>query len=104
MLSIRLRRVGKKKQPLYRLIVLDKTKDPWGDYLENLGTYNPRVKPKQIAFKADRIKHWLLKGAQCTDTVWNLFLEQKIVEGEKRKTARISKKRKAKIAAKAKAA
>jgi len=101
MLSIRLRRVGKRKQPQYRLIVLDRAKDPWGDYLENLGTYNPRTKPKQIILKADRIKHWILKGAACTDTVWNLLLEQKIVEGEKRKTARISKKRKAKIAAKA---
>jgi len=101
MLSIRLRRGGKRKQPIYRLIVLDKSKDPWGDYLENLGTYNARTKPKQIAFKADRIKHWLVKGAQCTDTVWNLLLEQKIVEGEKRKTARISKKRRAKLAKKA---
>lgn len=101
MLSIRLRRVGKRKQPQYRLIVLDKAKDPWGDYLENLGTYNPRTKPKQIILKVDRIKHWILKGAGCTDTVWNLLLEQKVVEGEKRKTARISKKRKTKIAAKA---
>lgn len=92
MLSIRLSRVGKKHQPAYRLIVLDKKKDPWGDHLENLGFYNPMVKPKVAEFKAERIKHWLSKGAQPTDTVWNLLVDQKIVEGPKRKKHNLKKK------------
>ena len=93
MLHIRLSRTGKRKQPLYRLIVTEKSKDPWGTFLENLGTYNPRSVPPAIAFKADRIKEWISKGAQCSETVWNLLVDQKIVEGEKVKKVRLSMKR-----------
>jgi ribosomal protein S16 len=46
---------------------------------------------------AERVKHWISKGAQATDTVWNLFLDRKLVEGTKRKTVRMSTKRKAKL-------
>ena len=46
MLKIRMSRFGKKKQPIYRIIVSESSKDPWGDYLENLGTYNPKTKEK----------------------------------------------------------
>jgi small subunit ribosomal protein S16 len=97
MLHIRLRRVGKKKQPSYRLIVCEKSKDPWGDYLENLGTYNPRTSPSEINLKADRIKEWISKGAQCSDTVWNILVDQGVVEGGKHKTIELSKKRKEKV-------
>lgn len=97
MLHIRLRRIGKKKQPLYRMIVCEKTKDPWGDYLENLGTFNPRVHPAEVQIKADRIQEWISKGAQCSDTVWNLLIDQGVVKGEKRKTIEISTRRKAKL-------
>ncbi len=85
MLSIRLSRTGKKHQPTYRLIVVDKRRDPWGNYLENLGTYNPMVKPKVVAFKADRIKYWIGVGAKPTPTVWNLLVAQKIISGAKTK-------------------
>ncbi|MEN9558198.1 MAG: ribosomal protein [Candidatus Parcubacteria bacterium] len=94
MLSIRLSRTGKRKQPLYRLIITEKSQDPWGTYLENLGTYNPRTNPATINFKVDRIKDWISKGAQCTETVWNILIDQKVVEGEKRKTAKLSIRRK----------
>jgi small subunit ribosomal protein S16 len=97
MLSIRLSRTGKRKQPLYRLIVTEKSKDPWGTFLENLGTFNPRSTPVAINFKADRIKHWISKGAQPSETVWNMLVDQKIVDGEKRKKVRISRKRKEKL-------
>lgn len=79
------------------MIVCEKTKDPWGDYLENLGTYNPRVQPVDIQLKKDRIQEWLAKGAQCSDTVWNLLLDQGLVKGEKRKTIEISKRRAEKL-------
>ncbi|MEA3272873.1 MAG: 30S ribosomal protein S16, partial [Patescibacteria group bacterium] len=92
MLSIRLSRVGKKKQPSYRIIVLDKRKDPWGDYLENLGFYNPRVKPKEIKLKEERIKYWLSVGAQPSATVHNLLVDAKIIEGKKMKATIIKKK------------
>jgi small subunit ribosomal protein S16 len=85
MLSIRLTRVGKTKDPSYRLIVLDKRKDPWGDYLENLGTVNRRGKVKSYKLNADRIKYWISKGAQPTNPVWNMLVDQKIVEGKKKK-------------------
>lgn len=97
MLHIRLRRVGKAKQPNYRLIVCEKSKDPWGDNLEVLGTFNPLVQPSAINFKTDRIKEWISKGAQCSDTVWNILVDQGVVKGEKRKTMDLSTKRKAKM-------
>lgn len=100
MLTIRLSRVGKTKQPSYRLIVSEKTKDPWGDSLEMLGIYNPLAQPPVIAFKVDRITYWLSKGAQTSDTVRNLLIDQKIIEGEKRKKVSLSKRRKEKLAKK----
>jgi small subunit ribosomal protein S16 len=100
MLTIRLSRVGKLKQPSYRLVVSEKTKDPWGNYLENLGTYNTLTKPATVNFKADRITYWISKGAQASSTVWNVLVDQGIVKGEKRLKVKISKKRKAKLAKK----
>lgn len=90
MLSIRLSRFGKKKQPIFRLIVLPKTKDPWGNYLENLGFYNPRTKEAKL--KSERIKYWLEHGAEATDTVWNLLVKNKVVAGAKR-AIKIGKKK-----------
>jgi len=101
MLTIRLTRVGKTKQPTYRLIVSEKTRDPWGKSLEILGTYNPRLQPAKVDFKTERVKHWLSKGAQCSDTVWNILLDQKVVEGNKRKVTTISDRRKERTAKKA---
>lgn len=85
-------RFGKKKQPTYRIIVSDSLKDPWGTYLENLGYYNPKTKEKN--FKADRIKHWLSKGAQLSATLHNLFIDEKIIEAEKIKASKSKKKKK----------
>lgn len=100
MLCLRLRRVGKKKQPSYRLIVSEKTKDPWGDVLETLGNYQPLAQPPVVSFNVDRIAYWLSHGAQASDTVWNLLLDQKIVEGEKRRKVKLSKRRKERLAKK----
>jgi small subunit ribosomal protein S16 len=100
MLCLKLSRQGKTKQPTFRLIVCEKTKDPWGSYFENLGYYNPRSKEANLV--ADRIKYWLQKGAKTTDTVWNLLVAKGIIEGKKKKISRISKKRLEKIKAKQK--
>ena len=104
MLTIRLSRVGKTKQPSYRLIVSEKARDPWGKFLENLGTFNPRTNPSTVNFNVDRIKYWISKGAQTSNTVWNLLVDQKVVEGAKRLKVKISKRRKAKIEKKKQAA
>jgi small subunit ribosomal protein S16 len=104
MLIIRLQRLGKKKQPTYRLIVSEKHKDTQAGSLEILGHYNPTVNPKIKEFKTERIKYWLQKGAQLSDTVHNLLLEAGIVEGKKRKSVYLSNKRRAKIAEKVKVA
>jgi len=95
MLAIKLSRFGKKKQPTFRLIVLEKSKDPWGDYLEMLGHYNPRT--KEATFNADRIKYWISKGAEPTDSVHNLLVTQKILEGKKVGVTKITNKRKTKL-------
>jgi small subunit ribosomal protein S16 len=83
MLSIRLSRVGKKSYPTYRLIVTERTRDPWGKFLENLGTLDTIAKPKKIAFNVERIKYWMSKGAQPTATVRNMLIDMKAIEGEK---------------------
>lgn len=98
MLTIRLTRVGKKKQPTYRFIVSEKTKDPWGDSLEILGHFNPRTSPATIVLKTDRVKHWLSKGAQTSDTVHNLFVDQKLIQGDKRRIVKLSRKKQAAVA------
>lgn len=104
MLMIRLSRMGKKKQPTYRLVVSDKQKDTQNRALEILGQYNPRTNPKTIELKADRIKYWLSKGAQASPTVHNLLVDQKIIETDKVKASSgKNKKKAAQAAAQAKA-
>ena len=98
MVSIRLSRVGKKNQPLFRIVVQDKKKDPYGPALDVVGFYNPHTDPATIELKKEKIQEWLKKGAQPTNTVWNLLVNAGIVEGKKRKVVRITKERGAKIA------
>jgi len=99
MLTIRLSRVGRTKQPHYRLIVSEKTKDTWGDNLEILGTYNPRS--KEFVAKKERIAHWLSKGAQTSATVHNLLVKHSLISAKPVKVVSITNKRKAAMAKKA---
>ena len=62
MLSIRLKRMGKKKAPTYRIVVMDKRKDTRADYIEALGFYNPRTKPKTIQLEKERIRDYQWPG------------------------------------------
>lgn len=73
MLAIRLMRTGAKKRPSYRIVVKEKQSKRDGAYLENLGTYNPTRQPAEIKLKADRVRYWIEKGAQPTDTVRQLI-------------------------------
>jgi len=92
MLVIRLSRRGKKKQPIYRLIISEKTKDPQADYLEALGFYNPHS--KEINLKEERIKYWIDKGASTSDSVNNLLIKEGIIKGKKRVKGTHKKKEK----------
>ena len=84
MLVIRLFRVGKKKQPSYKVVVTNKQNPPQGgQFIEQVGFYNPLTNEKTL--KEDRIKYWLSVGAQASDTVHNMLITEKIIEGEKRK-------------------
>lgn len=78
MLAIRLARIGKKKQPFYRIVVLDKRKPRNGRTVEIVGTYDPLKNPALIQLNADRVKYWLSVGAQPSDTVRSFLTAQKI--------------------------
>jgi small subunit ribosomal protein S16 len=93
MLSIRLQRVGKKSAPSYRVIVVPKQWDPWGKVTEILGHYHPRKQPRELVLDVERVKHWLSKGAEASQTVWNLLVDEKIVEGKKQSVTHISARR-----------
>ena len=73
MVRIRLRRIGLKKQPSYRIVAADKESPRDGRFLEILGFYNPRTEPATISLKEDRIYNWLSQGAQPSDSVNQLF-------------------------------
>jgi small subunit ribosomal protein S16 len=82
MLVIRFLRVGKKNQPSFKIVVVDKRRSSKsGRFLEEVGFYNPSTKEKVL--KADRIKYWISKGVQPSPTVHNLLVKEKILEGKK---------------------
>ena len=69
MLMIRLSRVGARKQPLYRIVVIEKERARNGLPVEVVGTYNPRTNPGTIELKRDRVDYWVSKGAQMSERV-----------------------------------
>jgi small subunit ribosomal protein S16 len=82
MLKIRLKRVGRKHDPSYRIVVVESTTGPKsGKYVEMLGFYDPIRKIREI--KGDRVKHWTSVGAQVSDTVHNILVAEGIIEGKK---------------------
>lgn len=101
MLTIKLSKIGKKNKKVFRVIISEKGRDPFGDALEILGSYNQYHKELQV--KADRINYWLSKGAQMTPTVNNLLVEKGIIEGKKvvsSKKGAVSEKRQGQLKAK----
>ena len=82
MLVIRLFRTGRKNQPSYKVVVTEKTNPPArGRFVEEVGFYNPLTKEKKL--NAERITYWLSVGAKPSDTLYNLLVTEKIVEGTK---------------------
>ncbi|HDL50484.1 MAG TPA: 30S ribosomal protein S16 [Firmicutes bacterium] len=77
MVKIKLRRMGKKKEPTFRVIVIDERKAPKSSYIESLGFYNPRSEPPLIKVDMERLEHWLSMGAQPTESVKNIIKKLK---------------------------
>lgn len=93
MLVIRFIRRGKKNQPFFRIVVTDKRNPPKGGrFLEILGFFNPLTKEKGL--KKERIKYWISVGAQTSDRVHNLLIDEKVIEGKKIAVHKKAKKKK----------
>ena len=73
MLSIRMKRMGSKKKPYFRLVVTERRSALQSSFVENLGTYNPRVKPAKVEINRERMQYWLNKGARPSDSVRTLL-------------------------------
>ena len=73
MVKLRLRRMGRKKRPVYDIVAADSRSPRDGRFIEKVGQYNPMVVAGQIALKRDRVLHWLQTGAQPTDTVRSIL-------------------------------
>ncbi len=71
--KMRLKRIGAKKKPFYRIIIADERAPRDGRFIDQVGTYNPLVDPSEIKFNEDKAKEWLKKGVQPTDTVKKLL-------------------------------
>ena len=80
MVKIRLRRMGAKKNPFYRIVVADARYHRDGRFIEELGYYNPMEEPSAVKVDADKAKDWMAKGAQPTDTVKALFKKHGVID------------------------
>ena len=78
--KIRLRRMGQKKAPFYRVVVADSRYPRDGRFIEEIGYYNPLTEPAEIKIDADKAKKWIANGAQPTDTVKSLLKKSNIVD------------------------
>lgn len=82
MLMMRLQRVGRKNDPSFRIVVTDKRTGVKSDkHIDRLGSYNPKLNHIQI--DAEKAKEWLAKGVQPSDTVHNILVSQKVIDGKK---------------------
>lgn len=80
MLRIRLRRVGAKKQPGYRLVVADSRAPRQGDFVDQVGTYNPRTDPPTVIIDEERAVSWLRKGAKPSEAVERILRSKGLFE------------------------
>ena len=80
MVKIRLKRIGAKKAPFYRVVVADSRYPRNGRFIEEIGSYNPLTEPAQISIDGEKAKAWISKGAQPTETVKALLKKSGIVD------------------------
>ena len=88
--KIRLKRMGSKKKPFYRIVVADSRSPRDGRFIETVGTYNPLKNPAEVVLKEEDVLNWLQKGAQPSDTVRNILSKEGIMQ--KHHDAKFSKK------------
>ena len=82
MVRIRLRRMGAKKKPFYRLVIAHKDSPRDGRFIEIVGTYDPRTQPETVEIKADRVNHWLSNGAQPSESVGRILRKLNVLDAE----------------------
>lgn len=80
--KIRMKRIGAKKRPFYRIVVADSRRAVKGKFIEEIGFYNPISDPRMFRINADKVKEWMSNGAKPSDTVNRLFKEYGVYEGE----------------------
>ena len=88
--KIRLKRMGSKRNPFYRMVVADSRSPRDGRFIETVGTYNPVTNPAEITIKEDLILDWISKGAQPSDTVRNILSKEGVMK--KHHEAKFAKK------------
>ena len=94
--KMRLTRLGDKKSPFYRIVVVDSRKARDGEYIDKVGHYNPTSQPEEIVIDEAKAKDWLSKGDQPTETVKTLLIRQGIIEKSEKLSAPRTKTRKKK--------
>ena len=80
MVRIRLRRMGAKKKPFYRIVIADKRSPRDGRFIETIGTYDPLTEPETIEIELDRAAHWLSVGAQPTEAVARILRQRNLLD------------------------
>ncbi len=78
--KIRLRRMGAKKAPFYRIIVADSRSPRDGRFIEEVGYYNPMTNPAEVRLEAEKIEKWLANGAQPTETVKSILTKNGVIK------------------------
>ncbi len=97
MVKMRLVRMGDKKSPVYRIVVVDARKAATGEYIEKIGFYDPKSNPVTLEVDVEKAKDWLAKGVQPTETVKNLLVKTGALEkSEKLSPAKTKGKKKKK--------
>ena len=94
--KMRLTRLGDKKSPTYRIVVVDSRKARDGEYIDKVGHYNPTANPAEVVIDVDKAKDWLAKGVQPTETVKSLLIKTGAMEKSAKLSASKTKTKKSK--------
>lgn len=84
MVKMRLMRMGDKKSPFYRIVVVDGRQARGAEYIDKIGHYNPISNPVELVIDGDKAKDWIAKGVQPTETVKNLLVKAGVIEQSKK--------------------
>ena len=96
MVKMRLFRMGDKKNPIYRVVVVDSRKAATGEYIDCVGHYNPHTNPVELTIDNDKAKDWIAKGVQPTETVKSLLVKTGAMEKSTKLSAAKTKTKKSK--------